>query len=276
MVRVNIIGTGKVGRTLMMLFGASQHVEVIDVLARTPENVDRAVAQTGVGRAVHDLSDMRAADVWILSVPDDAIADVAQGLAETVVPTEGAVAVHCSGFLSSEVLAPLRSKGWGVASCHPVLSFADPVIAARMFPRICCAVEGDEGAAAVVSALVRLLEATPFAVDTAHKALYHAAAVFSNNFTTVMQAVAREAWEAAGVSPEIADRLGSTLLDGTAEAVARLGPAAALTGPAARGDREVMEKQQAEVAAWHPEAGALYEALSALAVRLKATGKTRP
>ncbi len=271
---VNIIGTGKVGRTLMALVAALPGTELRDVLSRSPASAAEAVAATSAGRAAATLAGMRPADLWVLSVPDDSIAKVAQALAEA--RGDAAAALHCSGFLPAQALEPLRAQGWAAASCHPVLSFADPQIAARQFPGTCCAIEGDAPAVALARRLVSDCGGVPFDVDPERKALYHAAAVFSNNFATVLQAVAREAWLEAGVPEEIAAELGRTLLSGTAESVGRLGPAAALTGPAARGDTDLMRLQEAAVTAWRPEAGALYAAMSRLARALKETGTALP
>lgn len=100
--------------------------------------------------------------------------------------------------------------------------------------------------------------------------------MFSNNFATVLQAVAREAWAEAGVPEAMADRLCNSLLANTAESVARLGPGAALTGPAARGDSAVLRQQQAALERWQPEAAQIYGAMSTLARRLKTTGHALP
>lgn len=275
MKRVNIIGTGKVGRTLMNLVHAAPGTRLWDVLSARPEVAWAAVEDLGAGRSVSAMAEMRPADLWVLAVPDDRIAGVAADLARACpAPSGQQVAMHCSGYLSSTVLAPLRDQGWAIASCHPVLSFADPQIAARQFPGTCCAIEGDTAAADQVFSFITEMGGVPFPVDPTRKPLYHAAAVFSNNFATVLQAIAREAWEAAGVPTDIAERLGSTLLAGTCESVARLGPAAALTGPAARGDIEVIRGQEAAVMAWHPEAAVVYAAMSRMAGRLKVDGTT--
>lgn len=275
--RVNIIGPGKLGRTFMALINATIRAELGDVFSANPATAEAAVGDLGAGRSVSTMANMRPADIWILSVPDDRIAQVAGALAQAC-PTQVAtpIAMHCSGFLSSAVLEPLRDRGWSVASCHPVLSFGDPQMAARQFPGTCCAIEGDTPAAEQVADLITNLGGVPFPVDPARKPLYHAAAVFSNNFATVLQAIAREAWAEAGVAPEMAARLGDTLLAGTSDSVARLGPVAALTGPAARGDLEVLRQQEAAVAAWYPEAATLYATMSQMARRLKTDGATRP
>lgn len=278
MLRVNIIGVGKVGQTLLSLIADRPDMAVLDVLSGRRTTARGTVKDFGAGRAVGTLDQMRTADLWVLSVPDDQVAGVAAELARarSGQNDNAPVAMHCSGFLASDALAPLRPLGWQVASCHPVLSFADPDIAARQFPGTCCAIEGDAPAAAMVSDVITKWQGVPFPVSPDHKPLYHAAAVFSNNFTTVLQGLAMRAWQDAGVPDDIAARLCAGLLSGTAESVARLGPAAALTGPAARGDTEVLRQQEAAVAAWSLEAGALYAAMSQMARRLKDTGSPVP
>jgi predicted short-subunit dehydrogenase-like oxidoreductase (DUF2520 family) len=269
---VNLIGAGKVGQTLVRLIAASTGYQLGDVYSRSVSSAQEAVKAAGQGTAQAALSDMAPADLWLICVPDDQIIATAQALTQAQLPPS--VALHCSGFLDASVLAPLAGQGWKTASCHPVLSFADPAIAASQFAGTYCAVEGS--ASKTATALITALHGHPFPVNAAQKALYHAAAVFSNNFATVLQAIAQEAWAAADVPPDVAQALGQKLLDGTAASVARLGPAAALTGPAARGDDTVLARQGAAVAEWHPEAGTLYETFSTLARRLKDTGSTLP
>ncbi|MEO1536746.1 MAG: DUF2520 domain-containing protein [Pseudomonadota bacterium] len=262
---VNIIGAGRVGRTFLRLFGP----RVQDIASATRASADAAVATTGHGQA-SDLGHLRPADIWILTVPDTQIAIASEALAETAAP---AIAIHCSGFHPAEIMAPLRRTGWHVASAHPNLSFADPDAAARRFAGTPCGVEGDDIAVAAIEPILVGLGAKTFRIASDQKALYHAAAVFSNNLATVLQAIARDAWRDAGVPDDIAAALNKSLLDTTAENVAKYGPQDALTGPAARGDTAVVEAQASQVAAWNTEAGAVYRRLSAMAMRLKTTGR---
>lgn len=273
MLRVNVIGAGKVARTFMLLFQGAKGVETQDVFSRSVSSAEAAVGLAG-GTVVEKLAQMRPADLWLLTVPDDQIAGAAAELAASGV--QPSAVVHCSGFLSSSVLKPLAESGWQVASCHPVLSFADPERARDQFAGTYCAVEGNADAAALVSDIVTCVGGKPFPVNAEKKALYHAAAVFSNNFAVVLQAIAADAWAEAGVPDDVATALRDKLLGGAAANVAKLGPLEALTGPAARGDRAVLDAQAKEVSAWHPEAGRVYQDLSDLAGRLKATGKSLP
>jgi predicted short-subunit dehydrogenase-like oxidoreductase (DUF2520 family) len=100
------------------------------------------------------------------------------------------------------------------------------------------------------------------------KLLYHAAAVFATNFLPVLQSVAEAAWTASGVPQDLLPGLRTSLLSNAVANITRLGPAGALTGPAARGDVVAIATQALAVTQWDAQAGAAYEALSALALRL--------
>lgn len=264
---VNLVGPGKVGQTLLRLL--AETCDIKDIYARDTRRAEAAQAFAGSGRAVRELREMRPADLWLLTVPDDAIAGVAAQLAALDFPA--ATVAHCSGFHPSVLLAPLAAKGWQVGSAHPVLSFADPAQAAAQFAGCYCGVEG--AASDRLTEVFTGIGGRCFPIRTEAKALYHAAAVISNNFTTVLQAIAQQAWSAAGVPQEVRAGLHEALLRGTVENVLSVGPHAALTGPAARGDSAVVSAQGAAVTAWHGEAGALYDQLSVMARRLKTTGQ---
>jgi predicted short-subunit dehydrogenase-like oxidoreductase (DUF2520 family) len=62
--------------------------------------------------------------------------------------------------------------------------------------------------------------------------------------------------------------LRASLLRNAVANITTLGPRAALTGPAARGDKAAIARQGAAVAAWDAPTGAAYQALSELALRL--------
>lgn len=263
---VNIIGAGRVGRTFHSLLGPA----VQNVISRSHAAAAQSVHSVGFGRATTlDVADQ--ADIWLLTVPDRSIAQVADTLA-----AQGhgpATAIHCSGFHRSDIMAPLAQAGWHLASLHPNLSFAMPEAAAARFAGTPCGIEGDAAAVDAAEGLVRAMEGTPFHIASEHKALYHAAAVFSNNFATVLQAVARNAWRDAGVPEEHIDAIHASLLTATVENVLKAGPSSALTGPAARGDHAVVDAQGDAVQSWNSDAGQLYRILSAMAARLKSGGQ---
>jgi predicted short-subunit dehydrogenase-like oxidoreductase (DUF2520 family) len=190
------------------------------------------------------------------------------------------MAWHCSGFLSAQVLAPLRlasvAAPVAVASAHPALSFANVASACAQFPGTLVALEGDATATALAHTAFSAIGGVCWPLAAEHKALYHGAAVFASNFLPVLTAVAQELWQGSGVPPEHIPALAQGFVRRVADNVQALGPAAALTGPAARGDTAVLAAQGAAMAARDPVLGQAYVALSALATRLAAEGRTLP
>ena len=265
---LNLIGGGRVGRTLARLWQASGHYRVQDVLTRSEPTANEAIQFIGAGRAVSQLSELRVADVWMLAVPDRQIAPVAAELAHLGQGNVAAIAFHCSGALAAAELTPLRDLGWSVASAHCLLSFATPQLALQQFAGTPCALEGDPLAVAELEPSFTTIGARCFALAAEHKLLYHAGAVFASNFAPVLQAVANQLWHDSGVPADVAARLNATLLKNVVDNMLALGPAAALTGPAARGDMTLVQRQGEAVTDWNPTAGEAYRALSQLAAKL--------
>jgi predicted short-subunit dehydrogenase-like oxidoreductase (DUF2520 family) len=275
MATLNIIGAGRVGATLGNLIVANRVLEIGDVGDSDIAHARDAVDFIGAGRALDDIAAMRPADIWLLSVPDVRIADVAQALAAHRKDDAPSIAVHCSGALDTDTLAPLRAIGWSVASAHPMLSFAKPGTAVFQFEGTPCGLEGDGDARARWSEILAAIGARCFDIEPGSKALYHAAAVVASNFLPILSAMSVEMWNAAGIPQPLIEDMMHTLTRNAVANVVALGPKDALTGPAARGDRAVVEAQSQAIGAWDAVSREAYDALSTLATRLALTGKVR-
>jgi predicted short-subunit dehydrogenase-like oxidoreductase (DUF2520 family) len=275
---LNIIGAGRVGQTLGRLWQQSGVFAVQDVVTNSVTTAQAACDFIGAGNPVTGRAELRAADVWMLAVPDAQIAAAANALATQApamnasqagaAPPKPAIVFHCSGAQSSMSLSPLAALGWQLASAHCILSFASAEVAVQQFPGTACALEGEASATALLHRAFTAIQARCFEVKSQDKLLYHAAAVFATNFLPVIQSVAEDAWLASGVPQDLLPGLRSSLLNNAVANITRMGPSGALTGPAARGDVEAIARQAEAVTQWDAQAGAAYEALSALALRL--------
>jgi len=101
----------------------------------------------------------------------------------------------------------------------------------------------------------------PFEVSDQHRAEYHAAAVIASNHLVALLGQAERVAAAAGIPFEAILDLVKVTIDNVAE----LGPAAALTGPAARGDEATIERHLASL---DPDEVDAYEVLADEARRL--------
>lgn len=278
---LNIVGCGKVGQTLAYLWRHTGTFAIQDVLTTSLHSAQSACARIGRGNPVPSLAAMRPADVWMIGVQDAHIAATATALAQAVgnhpaIQNPNCVVFHCSGALSSKLLESLAALRWQTASAHCILSFASVASAIAQFPGTACALEGDSAALACLRPSFERIGAQCFDVASDQKLIYHAAAVFATNFLPVLQKLAEDAWRASGVPSALLPGLRAALLNNAVANILRTGPEDALTGPAARGDTAAIARQSAAVNAWDAQAGAAYDALSALALRMaKASKETK-
>ena len=233
MTTVRLIGPGRAGRALSAAL-ADAGCDVTEILAR---HDDVAGAAQGV-------------DVLVIATPDSAIAAVAA----SVVPDPDTVVVHLSGALGLDVLAPHPRR----ASLHPLVPLpSEEVGRVRLRSGITFAVAGDP----VAADLARLLDGSVVVVEDEHRAAYHAAACIASNHLVALMGQVQRVAASAGLDLDTFVGLARAALTDVAE----LGPAPALTGPAARGDDATLDRHRHTL---DPSEIPGYEAGVALARRL--------
>jgi predicted short-subunit dehydrogenase-like oxidoreductase (DUF2520 family) len=265
---LNIIGAGRVGRTLASLWEEKRSFAIQDVLDHTLQGARAATAFIGDGRAVSRLQDMRAADAWMLTPPDSAIAACCEQLAQCGTLTPGNVVFHCSGALGSAVLAPAAACGALVASVHPLKSFADPRDAVNSLAGTYCAAEGDRAALDLLRPAFERIGARVSEIEPQFKTIYHAASVIVCNYLTALLETGLRSYEKSGLTRDAALKIMEPLVRETVDNVFKLGTVKALTGPIARGDYDVVARQLEALSVWDTHIGGLYRELGVVALEL--------
>jgi predicted short-subunit dehydrogenase-like oxidoreductase (DUF2520 family) len=263
----NLIGPGRLGRSLARLLHASKAVRVQAIVGRDPQNAREALAFIGAGELAQ-LADLPAADFTLIATADDAIAGVADALARQGRVRAGEVVFHCSGALGSEILAPLKPCGALLASVHPLRSFAAPEKVIAEFSGTVCAAEGEDEALLRLKPLFAAIGGRSIAIAPEHKLLYHAGAVLACNHLVALLEAALLSLEAAGLPRDAAWGALRPLIDGTLANIDARGTRGALTGPLARGDRATVVQEIAATAALDSELGRCYAQMSRFALRL--------
>ena len=189
------------------------------------------------------------ADLVVIATPDATIAEVAA----TIRPNPATVVAHMAGSLGLDVLAPHVRR----ASLHPLVALPDPDIGAARLQGAWFAVAGDP----IVNDAVAALGGKAIEVPDDRRAAYHAAACIASNHLVALLGQVERVATAAGVPLDAYLDLVRTTVDNVAE----LGPARALTGPAARGDWATIERHRA---ALPDDERPVYDALLAAALRL--------
>jgi predicted short-subunit dehydrogenase-like oxidoreductase (DUF2520 family) len=265
---LNIVGCGKVGRTLGRLWADRRLFSVQDVANRSAASAESAVAFIGAGHAVEPGAGLRAADVWMIGAADDQIAACCERIAATGLLHAATVVFHCSGALSSAELNAAAQCGAATASVHPVASFAEPQQMLTRFDGTYCCIEGSAHAQKVLNDAFTGVGARMLYIDAASKIVYHAGAVFASNYLVTLLDVALQVFVDSGLPRAAALELMRPLVQGSVDNVFSMGAASALTGPVARGDMALVQQQHAALAALDPALAGLYRELALAAAKL--------
>lgn len=262
-----MVGAGRVGTALAVLWAKAGH-RIVAASGRdaSRDRVSRFLPDTpflpfedAAGRG----------DVVLLGVRDDDVASMATRVSERM--SAGRAVVHLSGSMSISVLDPARDRGATALSVHPLQTVPSVEDGIHRIPGAAAAVTAaDEQGWILGERLARDAGASPFRIGDDLKPLYHAAAVFSSNYLTVVEALAERLLRTAGVTDP--DAALGPLADATLANVFRSGARDALTGPAVRGDAGTVRRNLEALADRAPQFLATYVTLARAALDLAAEG----
>lgn len=231
--RVRIIGPGRAGNSFA---GALEHVgwEVTEISGRNRSH--RQAAQH--------------VELLLIATPDRSIASVAS----EVDPNPDTVVAHVAGAVGLAVLERHPRR----AALHPLVALPSAEVGIkRLLNSAWFAVSGDR----MAHEIVEEFGGTAFELADENRRAYHAAACIASNHLVALFGQVERLASHVGVPLEAF----VDLAEGTLESVAMLGPRAALTGPAARGDEATIAGHLAVLDSVDRRA---YQALADLARRL--------
>lgn len=268
---LSFVGCGKLGSSLGHLFHRHTVFTPRQILTRRQSSATAAARFIGAGQAISDPEALLPADVFMLAVPDAALADTADRLARSHVLDDRTTVFHCSGAQSSALLESCAEQGAHIASVHPLLSFADPAQVVRDF-RCHCSIEGDAAAVSMLSLAFAQIGAEVVQIPSDAKLRYHAAAVIASNYMVTLMEQALQAIEGAGLTREQGREMLLPLMHQTLGNLDNLEPRDALTGPVARGDWALVEAQQRTLEDIDTRLGCFYTMLAKATARLAGHG----
>lgn len=262
---LHVYGAGRVGLAILEL-ARTHGVTLTGAWHPREVRPERRALVPGLAIEVAAEPAAVAADLWLISVPDDAIADVSERLARAPGPRPAAAA-HCAGALPGSLLAPLAAQGVACGSFHPAMTFRGAEGDAEALAGAVVAIEGDPRAVELLERLADRLELARVSVAADSKARYHTALVLASNGRMALDAAAVRLLQEAGLGEAEALALLRPLTARTEENLRATTPAHAHTGPVARGDARTV-RSQLQALADRPRLLALYRALGAFLLDL--------
>ncbi len=233
--RVGVVGAGRVGAVLAAALRAAGH-DVVAASGVSDESVDRIEAMLpGVPNLPPD-EVVRAAELVLLTVPDDAIGPVAAGLAKVEAWRAGQMVVHTSGRHGISVLADAVAPGVVPFAIHPAMTFTGTSLDTARLVDAVFAVTAPPGMLPIAQALVVEMGGEPIVIEEWDRPLYHAALVHGANH--VVTAVTQASAMLARIGIEEPGRVLGPLTHASVDGALRDAPGAVatLTGPVVRGD----------------------------------------
>jgi len=229
--RIVLIGRGRLATNLEYALLSAGH-EVASINSRTLESLPLE------------------ADVFVVAVKDAALSDVIRAATKG---RESQLFVHTAGSMPMDMFKGLTAH-YGVF--YPMQTFSKERLVD--FNDISVFLETND---AVSMERLKMLSTTLtthiYELDSEGRKHLHLAAVFACNFVNHCYALSAEVLAAKGLPFSVM----LPLVDETAQKVHELAPREAQTGPAVRGDQNVMQ-MQANMLAGNPAVKQIYEALS--------------
>lgn len=269
---INFIGAGKLGKTLAKLIYLNKAGSIQGICNSSFESAVSAVDFIGAGTAYHSISDLPTADLTFITTPDALIKSTCDSLTNSKQLKPASLIIHCSGSLSSEILAAVKSNGCNIASVHPMRSFAEAEISIGEYHGTFCAFEGDAAAFQIISDLFTKIGSFVYSIESNKKDLYHAAGVFASNYLLSLFQKSLYCLKQAGVDNNIAIDIIQNLMQGTLNNLQNTRSSKqALTGPIKRGDISTIAKHLTALA--DPALIELYKQLGLATLEIAALPK---
>ncbi|WP_343533183.1 Rossmann-like and DUF2520 domain-containing protein [Pedobacter sp.] len=245
--KVSIVGSGNVATHLAKALH-HVHVEIQGIWSHQFENAELLANQVDA-KAIRQISEIAndGSDILLISVKDDAIADVAAQLKNyrgIVAHTSGAVTLNIlNENVNYGVFYPLQTF-----SKHKTLDFSQVPL---------CLEANNTQSLRQLKTLAALLSKNIYEVDSEQRKILHLAAVFACNFPNYLYGVAQQLLAQHQLDFEII----KPLIAETANKVQTALPIEVQTGPAIRNDEQTLQKHE-ELLKAHSDWLMIYKLLS--------------
>ncbi|MGV8947121.1 MAG: Rossmann-like and DUF2520 domain-containing protein [Lutibacter sp.] len=227
MIKIILLGGGNVAYHLTNSLLKNKEVQVVQVYNRSIEKINCFKNSTLI---TNNLSELKEADIYILAVSDNAIAELSSALS-----LKNKLVVHTSGSMAMEELKSNSNKG----VFYLLQTFSkEREINFSTLP-ICIEAETKKDLQ-LLETLAKSISKNVYHINSIQRKSLHIAAVFVNNFVNHLYHIGQEICDENKVPFEIL----LPLIKETADKITTLTPFEAQTGPAKRNDTKTIEKHK--------------------------------
>lgn len=228
MISISIIGSGNVAQHLIKAISQSAELKLIQVFARHKEAVSGLITSDKI---TDEIATLKKADLYIISVSDDAIQAVSQCL-----PFTNQLVAHTSGSVAMNELSDSNRK----AVLYPLQTLSKKKEIDFSTVPLCIEAQ-NETDLHLLEEVAYQLSNKVYHVNSEQRKSLHVAAVFVSNFTNHLYKIGNDICNEHQVPFAILKPL---ILE-TAQKIISLSPAEAQTGPAQRNDTTTINKHLA-------------------------------
>lgn len=244
MISVVLLGAGNVATHLYKAFAKAENVNVIQWYNRTRASIISYANDVDI---TDQLNELKNADVYILAVSDDSIAQLSQDL-----PFKNRLIAHTSGSVAMHDL----DKKNKISVFYPLQTFSKNAEIDITEVPICVEVYRKENRQ-ILKDLAKAIGCKPHKISTEQRQSIHLAAVYLNNFTNQLYRIGHEICESNNIEFDIM----KPLIIETARKIQTMSPYKAQTGPARRNDKKTIKRHLKQIES--DEHKAIYELLTA-------------
>src|SRR6478609_2369840 len=273
MAHIGVVGAGRVGAVLAAALRSAGH-DVVAAAGDSAASLHRIETLLPGVRHAKPTDVARAADLLLLTVPDDMLENVVTQLVGAGAIRPGQVVCHTSGRHGLSVLATATAIGARPIAMHPAMTFTGTELDLERLTGCVFGMTAGDGERELAEGLVADLGGIAMWVPESKRTLYHAGLAHGANHLVTLVSQAMELLAASGAEdpaatlrPLLSAALDNALAQGDA----------ALTGPIVRGDVRTVEAHLHDIAETAPATIPSYVAMAkATADRAVLDGRLLP
>jgi len=234
--KVGLIGAGRVGIALSRALQNHGHsiVAAHAISDKSKQRVLNYLPATDL-QSIEKL--IENVQTVLFAVPDDVLADLVRGIAQTIGFKKHQFVIHTSGRFGIDVLAPATAQGALPMAIHPAMTFTGAPNDVDRIIGCPFAITTSDELLPIAAALVLNMGGREYVVAESDRSIYHAALSHAANHSSVAVNQSKEILQQIGI--ENPGLFLSPLVNAAIENSLTMG-IESLTGPIVRGDVETV------------------------------------